>query len=197
MPTPTPPSIDYRALIQDRKAKQTRAVVRHILCLVPELFTELEELQDEQRLASYSSTSGETKPPANQRMAGGPTSVSTRITELEAQIEAASVVGVFKAPSAERQAELNRVFADSDDVVGHTIQVILDAFTHFEASREPIPAEQLGRADLAELLPVMAQGELLALGNRIVEASAGAPDLPLSVQRSLLNRRSGATSKPR
>lgn len=196
MPSPTP-SIDYRALIQDRKAKQTRAVVRHVLCLAPDLFAELEDLQNEQRIASYSATTGEPTPPADQRLAGGPEPLSARVAAIEAQIEAASVVGVFKAPSAEHQAELNRAYGDSDDVVGHTISVILDAFTHFEANREPIPADQLGRGDLADLLPVMAQGELLALGNRIVEASAGAPDLPFSVQRSLLSRRSGGTSKPR
>lgn len=202
--------IDYRALVNDRKQKQTRPIVRHPICLVPELYADLEEATDELRhftVESIGDDDDEDAPPRDRR--GGDLSpaqaamaaAQAKVDHAEAEIAEASVVGVFKAPSAAKQAaahdSIRKAQEENPDrvnqiVLDHAKTSVLEAFDRFEVAGKTI---DLSREDLASVLDEWSHGEIVGLANKIQSASVGAPDLPFSVQQSLLNRRSAATSK--
>lgn len=200
---------DYRALIQDRKQKQTRPIVRHAICLAPELYADLEEAAEELRHFTVESIGedDEDAPPRDRRGGGlsaakaGMEAARVRVAEAEAKIAEVSVLGVFKAPSGVKQAESHDSIrkAQEEDpervnqiVLEHAKVSVLEAFDRFEVGGERI---DLGRDDLAAVLDEWSHGEIVGLANKLQSASVGAPDLPFSVQQSLLNRPSGRTSK--
>jgi hypothetical protein len=127
------------------------------------------------------------------------------VGDIEKSIADASVVGVFKAPTAEEQAaehdRLNQAQADDPEhpnvvVLQKAKQSILDTFSHFEGPGR-VKIDVLNKEHLAELLGVWSHGEVVTLATRIMDASVGAPDVPFSVRQSLQAPRSAATSKPR
>lgn len=204
MPTATQP-VDYRKLVQDRKAKQTRPIVRHPICLAPELYADLQEAQEELRHWTVQSVGEEEGDlPLDRR--GGGLSTKGHIAAAQAKVAAAeeaiaqvSVVGVFKAWTSARQARYNDELAAAREekpdqtnelVLGMARAMILETFDRFEAHGERI---DLDRDDLASVIEEWSHGEVLSLATDIQQASAGAPDIPFSVRRSLASRPSAAT----
>lgn len=201
-------TIDYKALVADRKAKQTRPIVKHPICLVPELYAELEDANDElTALLAQSAREGEDDPDQRQ---GGLSSLGAKIVAareavagIEAKIAEVSILGVFKTPTSKRQGELSDELARLNEASPDKVNVIfveqakrtlLETIDHFEGpGGERI--DTLSRDDLAVMLDEWAQGEVLAVNVKIARASAGAPDIPFSVRQSLGARRSAATSK--
>ena len=200
-----PDPIDYRALIQDRKAKDRRPIVRHIICLDPELFAELEEAQEELQEEIRATIGQEDdSQPRRDRRAGGlsPRSqIESRIEEIEGRIAAASIVGVFKAYRSDVQNqhfdELEREREANPDQANalaeqYARKAIVDTFQHFEGphrSRLDLTVD-----DLRDMLETWTQGEVTTLGNKITRASVVAHEAPKSARQLLLNQRSDATS---
>lgn len=194
-------TIDYRALIQDRKAKDRRPIVRHVICLDPELYAELEEAQQDlkEQITADSREDG----PSPDRRGGGLSlraKAETRVAEVEARIAEVSIVGVFKAPTSVKQAELNDRIEKSreDDPDGfnvaiekHARDVLLLTFEHFEGpDRKRL---DLDRSDLEAMLDTWSYGETVNLGNRVVRAGTEGLDAPKSVRLSLNSQHSDAT----
>lgn len=190
-----PEKQDLRALIQDRKAKQSRPIIRHTFSLAPELFADLGELREQHRLEQASQYDPDYTDPDPRMGKTAARSLAEQIRELEAGIEATSVVAVFKAPTRARQAEFNAMFqADDDDpnkvsTADLESMMILDSFQTFERNREPIPADELGKSDLVDLLDALSQGETTSIATKIASVSGGTPDIPLSVRQSLNSRK--------
>lgn len=200
-------TIDYRALIRDRKAKQTRPIVRHPLCLDPERYSALEEAQDTLRqLLTQSAMDGE-RDPDEDRRAGGLTPLQgaierarAAVTQAEQDVAEVTVMGVFKAPTADRQAEQHQALnaareADPDRansiVITQARANILEAFDHCEGpGRQRLDLE---REDIAMVIEEWSQGELMVISNKLTQASTGAPDLPFSVRSLLANQPSAGT----
>src|SRR5215207_227193 len=201
-----PGPIDYRALIRDRKAKQSRPIVRHRLVLEPELWAELEEAQDALDRAELDEMrdrkeDDEGRPKlGGDRRAGGLTDkgrAQERVEQLAEQIEAVTVVGVFKAPTADEQGAKHDALGAAQEanpdrvnqiVLDSARKDVLDTFQHFETpDRKPIP--DLGREDLQDLVAVMAHGELVPLATKINEASTRSHDGPKFGRSSRKSRR--------
>lgn len=195
--------MDYRALIQDRKSKDRRQTVRHVICLDPDLYAELEEAQQELRELNVAAIGDRPDPAADRRM-GALSPVmkgESRVAEIESRMAEVSIVGVFKAFTAEKQAErfdlLNKAREDNPD--GEALVIlkaarddILLTFDHFEGpNHEPL---DLGKADLEDILATWSHGEVAGLANKINRASTEQHDAPKSVRSSLLNRHSDETS---
>lgn len=193
--------IDYRALIQDRKAKDRRPIVRHVICLDPELYAELEEAQQELR-EQRAADDDERAPAADPRMGAlSPRlQAEARVAEIEQRIAAVSIIGVFKAPTSAKQAELNdrleKAREDNPDgfnvaIMQHAREVILLTLEHFEGpDRKRL---DLDRSDLEAMLDTWSHGEVIGLGNLITRASVEVHDAPKSVRLSLNSRHSAAT----
>lgn len=194
-------SIDYKALIHDRKQKDRRPIVRHVICLDPELYAELEEAQQEVReqITAEQDESG----PAVDRRGGGlsPRSqAESRVAEVEQRIADVSIVGVFKAFTSAVQAERHDKIekdreANPDDlnvlVLTAAREDILLTFQHFEGpGRKRL---DLDKSDLEDMLSTWSHGEVVGLANRIGRASTEVHDAPKSVRLSLLNQHSAAT----
>lgn len=200
-------SVDYKQLVQDRKTKQTRPLVRHPICLVPELYAEHDEATEElTALLAESVRNGEEDP--DQRLGSlsplGSKIVAARqvVADVEARIAEVTITGVFKAPSATRQGQLSdekdRLVEASPDkqnevFVDYAKRGLLEAYEHFEGPGGA-RIDTLSRDDLADMLDQWAQGEVLAIHVKIVRASSGTPDVPFSVRQSLATQRSAATS---
>lgn len=194
-------TVDYKALIQARKQKGSRPIVRHVICLDPELYAELEEAQQElkdQILAEQDESA-----PAADRRGGGlsPRSQAEhRVAEVEKRIAEVSIVGVFKAFTSEVQAERHDKLekereASPDDlnalVLTSAREEILLTFQHFEGpGRKRL---DLDKSDLETMLPDWSHGEVVSLANKIGRASTDVHDAPKSVRLSLLNQHSDAT----
>lgn len=201
-------SIDYRSLIRDRREKQSRPIVRHEVCLVPELYADLEEAQESLRQALMATVGDEDEP---QDKRGGhvtapdPDVVEARevVKAIEAEMAAASITLVFKAPTADRQAQesdaLERLKNDEPDrmnsiVVERSRTMLIECFERAEGEgRKPV---DVNREDVAMLVEAWTQGEVVGLSNRILTASIGGLDLPKSAQRLLRSPHSNETSKP-
>lgn len=201
--------VDYKALIQDRKTKQSRPIVRHPICLVPELYADLEEAQDDLRywtVKAIDEDDDEERQFPTDRRAGSLSSTKGQVVDARARVEAAeakiakaSVVGVFKAPPSQKQAELGdelrREQEDKPDqanqvAMAHAARTVLAAFDRFEVDSKRI---DLGLDDLKTVLEEWSEGELLSLATKVQNASKGAPDIPFSVQQSLRKQVSAAT----
>jgi hypothetical protein len=195
--------IDYRALINDRKAKDRRRPVRHVICLDPELYAELEEAEQELREERAAAASGEDGGPRPDLRGGGLSPVAKaelRVAEIEKRIADVSIVGVFKVFTVEQQAERHDILQKRQDenpdrlnavAVEESRQDILLTFDRFEG---PGGARlDLTRDDLEQLISTWSHGELFGLSTRIQRASAGGVDAPKSVRSSLLNQHYAAT----
>jgi hypothetical protein len=190
-----PEKQDLRALIQDRKAKQSRPIIRHTFSLAPELFSDLGELREQARLEQSNQYDPDYTDPDPRMGKPKAKTLADQIRDLEAEIESTSVVAVFKAPTRARQAEFNAMFQADDDDPGKVstsdleTMMILDAFQTFERNREPISADELGKPDLIDLLEALSQGETTSIATKIASVSGGTPDIPLSVRQSLNSRK--------
>lgn len=193
--------IDYKALARERKAKRSRPIVRHVICLDPELYAELEEAQQE--LQEQIRTEQREDGPKPDRRGGGlsPRLVAEeRVAEVEKRIARVSVVGVFKAPPGDQQAQhIDTLVKEQEDnpdraqeiAERHSRETILRTFEHFEGpGRKRI---DLGKEDLEEMLPDWSQGEVFALANRVNRASTEAHEAPKFVRLSLSSLDSDAT----
>jgi len=195
--------IDYRALIQDRKANHRRAIVREIFCLQPELYADLEEAQQdlaEQRLASRNEDPIGPTPDLRAGSLSPVGQLESAVAEIEKEIAAVSVVGVFKAPTSEAQAARHDALVKAQEdrpddinqvVVESATSTILACFDHFEGPGRV--RLDLNQTDLQDLMAEWSHGEKISLANRINRASTGANDAPKSVRSSLLTRSSDAT----
>jgi len=196
--------VDYRALIQDRKSKDRRQTVRHVICLDPDLYAELEEAQQELRELNLAAIGRDGPDPAADQRMGALSPVKkaeAKVSEIEARMGEVSIVGVFKAFTAEKQAErfdlLNKAREDSPNQEGLVIlraarDDILLTLDHFEGpNRERL---DLGKQDLEDVLATWSHGEVAGLANKINRASTEVHDAPKSVRSSLLNRHFDETS---
>lgn len=182
-----------RALIQDRKAKQTRPTYRHLFTLSPDLYAERTDLE-----AALADTPPRPVRPADgkgqQPRQGGDdprAALEKSLKELDEAIAAQSVVAVFKALSADQMAAKVAEWDKADNTaLEQARDLILECFSRF------VTDEDLGRDDLAELVPTLTQGETYAIANRLTDLSVGEVDVPKSIRRSVAARPSGATSKP-
>jgi hypothetical protein len=177
-----PPKVDLRALIQDRKTKNARPTIRATICFDPDLLERLAEAKAEEKAKPPFTAD---KPDPDPRL-GKKTTLADDIVLLEADVAAASAVAVFRVPTRERQAEINKLAEDGEDV---DATLISECFQHFLNGNEPMTADQLGRADLDDWLTVASRGEVNDISYRIAARSLGTPDFPPSVKRSLANRR--------
>lgn len=199
-------SIDYRSLIRDHAAKQSRPIIRHEICLVPSLYADLEEAEENLRAALMANVKDDDDPEQDRRGGGviapAPevSEARTVVEEIAAEMAEKSITLVFKAYTADRQAQewdaLERAKKDNPDamntiVVERNRTVLLDCFDHAEgAGREVL---DLNREDITPLIMDANAGLVVFIANKLQSASAGAPDLPKSAQRSLRNRRSNGT----
>lgn len=185
-----------RALIQDRKTKQKRLLYKHAFSLSPEMYTDRQMLIDElEDLPEPAETpEGGQKP----RLNGDPrTRLERQLRELEEKIAEHTVLGVFKALSADGIAAKVAEWDQAEmPTLGKARALILECFEYFEDHGEPIPAADLGKPDLADLLPALTQGETYGLSNTLTDMTSGDIDIPKSVRQSLAARKSDATSKP-
>lgn len=195
--------IDYKALIRDRSGQERRKPVRHVICLDPDLLSEMEEAEQELRQALREASDDET--PGVDKRAGAVSPVTAaeeRVQALEERIKAASIVGVFRPLAPEAIAkEIDKAqkrAEDQPDQINELAfqsarETTLDTFEHFEGpDGKRIP--DLGKEDLEEILKGWHYGEIVGLGNKINAASLRSYDIPKSVASSLLNPRSGETS---
>lgn len=193
--------IDYKALARERKAKRSRPIVRHVICLDPELYAEHDEAKQE--LQEHIVAEQREDGPKPDRRGGGlsPRAVAEeRVAEIEKRIARVSVVGVFKAPPSDQQAAaIDALVKEQEDnqdraeaiMAAHSRETILRTFEHFEGpGRKRI---DLDKQDLEEMLPDWSQGEVYGLANRINRASTEAHEAPKSVRLSLNNLDSDAT----
>lgn len=181
-----------RALIQDRKSKQSRPIYRHPFTLIPELYadrTELERALEE--LPKRKEFADEGQRPRMTPEDGRRADLDRQLADLDAQIAQATVVAVFKALSADKAAEK---IAEWDKAnlppLDKARATMIECFESFDTD------EDLGVDDLKDLLPTLTQGETYDVSNTLMDLSAGAIDVPKSVRQSLSSRKSGATSKP-
>ena len=193
-------SIDYRSLIADRKQKQTRPIVRHPVCLIPELYADREEAAEalnEAELAEMDDERG-----GGQVASAGLQSAREALADVDARIAEATITAVFKAPLSRRQGEqtddLTAQLEASPErtnaiVVDHAKACLLEAFDHFEGPGKV--KLDLNETDLRELLEQMAQGETLAIHRKLARASTVDAELPSSVRRLLGAQHSAETSK--
>lgn len=180
--TTTPPTVDLRALIPDRKSKGARATVRANICFDPDLLAQLTEVQNEKDARE---SRREDRPEPDQRM-GRPDPLAQQLADLEAQVAATTLVAVFRVPTRERQAEINKLSEEGEDV---DTLIVQECFTHFLRDGEKVPADELGADDFAAWLDVASRGEVNDIAYRITMRSLGTPDFPASVKRSLTTRR--------
>lgn len=185
----TPVKVDLRALIQDRKAKGARQSVRATICFDPDLLARLNELTDEANERRLRRQDDNSDPRLGRR-----DTLSAQIAELEEQVAASSAVAVFRVPTRERQAEINKLAEDGEEI---DAMLVSECFAHFLDGNEPMPADQLGRADLDDWLAVASRGEVNDISYRIAARSLGTPDFPASVKRSLQTPHSDGNSRRR
>lgn len=194
-------AIDYKALVRERKTRGRRPIVRHVICLDPELYAELEEAQQEVR-EQIAAEQDESAPPVDRR-GGGLTprlQAQSRVDEVEARMAQVSVMGVFKALDSEKQGEHNDKVANAqesnperinDILISAGRDIILLTFDHFEGPGGK--SIELDKADLEEMLPDWSQGEVMGLANRIARASTEVYEAPKSVRLLLNSQHSDAT----
>ena len=204
--------MDYRALIKDGKTQAGRRLVRHVICLNPSLYGELEEAQDELQTVRREEIVRTATTVAEDRRAGSlPTTpapspveeVQARITEIESRIADASVVGVFKVLSPEAAAErLDRINKELEDnptqsqAIGlrYGREEIELTFDHFEGPHQE--RLDLTKDDLTDILDsILSHGEIAALSNKVARAATEVHDAPKFVRSSLLTRNSDETSQ--
>jgi hypothetical protein len=195
--------IDYLSLMTDRakKADAARRPIRYPICLDLDLLADLQEAEEEHRQLVVANI-GEDEP--RRERAGDLSPVDAaeaRVEQIKQQVAEHSVLGVFRVPSATRQAELHDKLAtaqkDRPDeqnaiVIASARDTIVECFVRFDRlDREPIPV--LNREHLVADLEVWPEGVLLDLANKIREASMGAPDIPKSGRSSRPSPPSAAT----
>lgn len=174
---------DYRALITARVQGSERRTVRKRVCLAPSLFGRRDEVRAELDAALRQRRSG-----GGDMRAGDVDPVTGLLADLSAveqQITDATVVAVFRTPTLDEQAVLNRdiTASDGDDVLGDARRIATDFWERCETpSGDPVDIE---RADWAALVTTFTQGELLDASNSIVAAAGGVPDFPTLPPRSV------------
>ena len=199
-------SIDYKALVQDRKQKQSRPIVRHLICLVPELYSDLEEAQSvldslveqDRRAKDDDERAGSMSP-----LGGQIAEAKAAVAAVEAEIAEVTITGVFKAPTAQQQGvnsdALDKLLESNPEqanelTIANAKKRIVECLDHFEKSgRERI--DTLSRDDLADMLDQWSQGEVMGLHVKITRAATRELDAPFSVRQSLGVRPSSETSK--
>jgi hypothetical protein len=197
--------VDYLSLMTDRakKADAARRPIRYPICLDLDLLADLQEAEEEHRQLVVANI-GEDEKPRRDARAGDLSPVDAaeaRVEQIKQQVAEHSVLGVFRVPTATRQAELhdklNAAQKDRPDeqnviVIGSAKDTIVECFVRFDRlDHEPIPG--LNREHLVADLEVWPEGVLLDLANKIREASMGAPDIPKSGRSSQPSRPSAAT----
>jgi hypothetical protein len=195
--------IDYLSLMTDRakKADAARRPIRYPICLDLDLLADLQEAEEEHRQLVVANI-GEDEP--RRERAGDLSPVDAaevRVEQIKQQVAEHSVLGVFRVPTATRQAELhdelNAGQKDRPDeqnaiVIASARRTIIECFVRYEDfDREPIPV--LNREHLVADLEFWPEGVLLDLANKIREASMGAPDIPKFGRSSRPSQPSAAT----
>lgn len=184
-----PDKTSLRALIQDRKAKQSRPTYRHLFSLAPDLYAEREEL--EQQLAELPRRPAAGEEGQAPRQGGARGRLERQLADLDARLAEATVAVVFKAPTADQMAAKVAEWERGKlETLEQARDLILTCFNRWETD------EELGRDDLADLLPTLTQGETYVVSNALSNLAVGEVDVPKSVRQSVATRTSAATSKP-
>lgn len=205
-------SIDYRALIRDHREKQSRPIIRQEICLVPSLYADLEEAEENLHSALVATVKPDDDDDEKNedRRGGGVVAEPAPDPEVAAARDAVKAIAdemaeksitlVFKAMSGPDQAAewdaLNREKEANKEnvntvVVSRSRAVLLKCFDHAEGpGRELL---DLNREDVAPLIEDAHMGFVVMTAERLQNASSGAPDLPKSAQQSLRSRRSSGT----
>lgn len=190
-------SIDYAALMQDRrqKADSARRPIRYPICLDLDLYAEKEAVEQAARDAQIA-TIGEPETVGDDRQGGaGPNPLylaaakaEEAVAEVDQRIADASVYAVFRIPSPTRQAQLHDALALAQKerpdeknavVLESAIATITETFQRFETpDRKPI--DVLNRQHLVDDLEAWPEGVIIDLAQRIQTASLGVPDAPKS-----------------
>jgi hypothetical protein len=199
---------DYKALIGDLSKPGSRKPIRHVICLNPDLYQELEEAEQELRDARQDADLDEPKPGVDRR-AGALSPVQkaeARVAEIESRIGEVSIVGVFRPYDSGRIAKeidkAQKMQEDSPDRINELAlenarETILETFQHFEGRDERGELQRipdLGKEDLEAILDAWPFGQIFGLGQRITAAATRVYDAPKSVRSSLLNQHSDETS---
>lgn len=194
-------TIDYKALARERGTGKRRPIVRHVICLDPELYADLEEAQQDLK-DLIADEQDETAPAADVRGGGLPprSQAQHRVDEIEKQIAAVSVVGIFRALPSDKQGEMTDLLVKEQEdnpnqaeaaALKHSREIILLSFDHFEGPEKK--RIDLDKEDLEVMLPDWSQGEVMTLANKINRAAMIGHDAPKSVRLSLSNQPSAAT----
>lgn len=194
--------IDYAALVRDRFTRNSRRTVHHTICIDPDLYGDLEEART--ALQVLEERDSDENRPKGDRRAGAVSDLSAakqRVEETLAKVREASIIGVFKVLSAEKQAErydvlrnLNMEHPDqlNANALKEARQDILLTLDHFE---DPDGNRlDMGREELEMLVSTWSQGETISLATRINDMSAEAPDLPKFGRSSQSSQPSDETS---
>lgn len=196
---------DYKALIRERSQADRRKPVRHIICLDPDLYADLEEAQQELAdVRREQETYGDNPPPGVDRRAGALSPVQryeARVAEVEDRIREVSIVGVFRPYDSARVAkEIDKTQKMAEDhpdrinelALQNARETILETFQHFEGpDQQRIP--DLGKEDMEEILNGWPFGQIYGLGQKINAAATRVYEAPKSVRSSLLNQHSDET----
>lgn len=172
------PRRNLRALIQDRRSKDARPAVRMTICFDPDALNDLRDLLDER--AERDRAARDQKDP-DPRM-GRVDSLAEDIARLEEEVAETSVVASFRVPTREKQADYNRMIEEGNDVDPIMVR---ECFQYFMRDNEPLPDDELGKADLDAWLEVASRGEVNAIAYKIAQRSMDTPDFPASVKRSM------------
>lgn len=202
-------SIDYRALIRESVATQDRPLVRQEVCLKASLYADLEEAEENLRvalMATIPKKDAEGNDIVDKR-AGGVIAVPPEVVDareardaVAAEMAEKSITLVFKAPPGDDQNELfdteiRTRKEDPDNANANAIKRerahLIDCFDHAEGPGRAVL--EVTREDVAPLINGAVSGLIVTIGQKLLAASTGAPDLPKSAQSLLRKRRSNET----
>lgn len=190
-------SLDYRALLRDRKKKGRKLNATHDFCLDPELLDDLEDLQEareeterpfhhriaQTRKDREDSLSGVDTSGIESEMAEATAELDRQIAAKKAEIRESSVVLHFRALPGDQYEALSTEYGmgkpDSDD--GGFFGALL-AKSFVKATLNGGEPTDLTWADIADSGPN--NGELSKMTMKLVRINQVAVEIPFSLMRS-------------
>lgn len=175
-------AFDLQSLIADRKANEDRPIRKGSICLKPSLVGELRDLE-----AEYELVKPDEDAQTKTRYADRPEhlDLADRVDAKQAEVDAASVVAVFKGLTQEHYEQLIRDHQETSQVEFDPI-LALEGFDHWERDGKRIAGT---RDQFEELLTVMSRGEVAGLSRLVAEATNDTLDRPFSRRPSQSQRR--------